>query len=237
MKYENMCKGRFIARPNRFIAEVHTEAAGSQVVRAHVKNTGRCRELLLTDAEVWLEDFEGRMGSRKLRYSMISVRKGDRLVNMDSQAPNKVCEEALLSGHLKLPGMGKLTLVQREKTFGNSRFDFYVEDEAGRKGWLEVKGVTLEEDGVARFPDAPTERGVKHVLELADAVSKGYLGYVLFVIQMQDVRYFEPNDRTHRAFGDALRKAAAAGVHVLACDCHVTEDSLEMGNLIPVKLG
>lgn len=237
MKYENMCKGRFIARPNRFIAEVRTEPSDGTAVRAHVKNTGRCRELLLPGAEVWLEDFEGRMGSRKLRYSLISVKKGEKLVNMDSQASNKVCEEALLSGRLKLPGMDKLTLVQREKTFGSSRFDFYVEDVAGRKGWLEVKGVTLEEDGIARFPDAPTERGVKHVLELMEAVSKGYCGYVLFVIQMEGIVCFAPNDKTHRAFGDALRKAAAAGVHVLACDCHVTPDSLETADLIPVNLG
>ena len=170
MKYENICKGNFIARPNRFIAEVLID---EKKERAHVKNTGRCRELLIPGAEVYLEDFDGRMGTRKMRYSLIGVKKGEVLVNMDSQAPNKVCEEALLNGTLQLAGLGKLSLVKREKTFGDSRFDFYVEDEEGRKGWLEVKGVTLEEDGVARFPDAPTERGVKHVYELCKAVKEG----------------------------------------------------------------
>lgn len=233
MKYENICKGNFIARPNRFIAEVLIDGKKE---KAHVKNTGRCRELLIPDAEVYLEDFDGRMGSRKMRYSLIGVKKGELLINMDSQAPNKVCEEALRSGRLQLPGMGKLSLVKREKTFGDSRFDFYVEDEKGERGWLEVKGVTLEEDHVARFPDAPTERGVKHVYELCRAVKEGYRGYVLFVIQMTGIRNFEPNDRTHKAFGDALRQAEKDGVAVLACDCNVTEDTLEIKNQIPVTL-
>ena len=233
MKYENICKGNFIARPNRFIAEVLIDGKKK---KAHVKNTGRCRELLIPGAEVYLEDFDGRMGSRKMRYSLIGVKKGEILINMDSQAPNKVCEEALLNGRLQLPGMGKLSLVKREKTFGDSRFDFYVEDEKGERGWLEVKGVTLEEDYVARFPDAPTERGVKHVHELCRAVKEGYRGYVLFVIQMTGIRNFEPNDRTHKAFGDALRQAEKDGVAVLACDCNVTEDTLEIKNQIPVTL-
>lgn len=233
MKYENMCKGNFIARPNRFIAEVEIDG---QLVRAHVKNTGRCRELLLPGAEVWLEDFEGRMGSRKLRYSLIGVRKGDLLINMDSQAPNKVCEEALLSGALQLPGMGPLAAVRREKAYGGSRFDFYIEDQDGQSGWLEVKGVTLEEGGTARFPDAPTERGIKHVKELAAAVSQGYRAYVLFVIQMKGVRRFEPNDRTHQAFGDALREASKKGVCVMAWDCRVWTDSLALDQEIPVYL-
>lgn len=233
MKYENMCRGTFIARPNRFIAEVEL---GGQIVRAHVKNTGRCRELLVPGAEVWLEDFDGRMGTRKLRYALIGVRKGDLLINMDSQAPNKVCEEALLSGALQLPGMGTLTEVRREKTFGSSRFDFYVEDAGGKKGWLEVKGVTLEEDGTARFPDAPTERGVKHVQELAAAAAQGYGAYVLFVIQMKGVDRFEPNDRTHRAFGDALREASKQGVCIMARDCRVETDTLTLGEPVPVVL-
>lgn len=233
MKYENIVKGQFIARPNRFIAEV--TVCGEQV-QAHVKNTGRRRELLLPGAEVYLEDFDGRMGKRRMRYSLIGVKKGDTLINMDSQAPNKVCEEALLNGKLKLPGMENLSLVKREKTYGDSRFDFYVEDENGEKGWLEVKGVTLEEEGVARFPDAPTERGVKHVLELAKAVGEGYRGYVLFVVQMDKIKHFEPNDRTHRAFGDALRTAQKKGVTVLAVNCQVTMDTLEIKALLPVNL-
>lgn len=233
MKYENIIKGKFIARPNRFIAEIEVDG---EVVRAHVKNTGRCRELLIPGAEVYLEDFEGRMGTRKMRYSLISVMKGDMLINMDSQAPNKVTEEALLNGKLQLPGIGKLTLVKREKTYGDSRFDFYIEDAEGKKAYLEVKGVTLEEDGVARFPDAPTERGVKHVNELCKAVEDGYLGFVLFVIQMSGIRHFEPNDATHKAFGDALRKAQKKGVTVMAVCCHVTMDTLEILDSVPVKL-
>ena len=155
---------------------------------------------------------------------------------MDSQAPNKVCEEALLSGKLVLPGMGKLTEVRREKTYGQSRFDFYLEDEKGQRGWLEVKGVTLEENGIARFPDAPTERGIKHINELVNAAEEGYSSYILFVIQMKGIRLFEPNDRTHPAFGEALRRAAKKGVAVLACDCQVTMDSLQLDQIIPVHL-
>lgn len=233
MKYDKICKGNFIERPNRFIAVVEIEG---EIVKAHVKNTGRCRELLVPGATVYLEDFDGRMGTRKMRYSLIGVEKGELLINMDSQAPNKVAEEALLSGVLKLPGMGALTDVKREQTYGGSRFDFRVEDADGQIGWLEVKGVTLEEDGVARFPDAPTERGVKHVEELLAAVKDGYKGYVLFVIQMPEVSHFEPNDKTHKAFGDALRKASSSGVGVLAWSCQVTPSTLELFKPVVVKL-
>lgn len=231
MKYDKICKGNFIERPNRFVAVVEIDG---KTEKAHVKNTGRCRELLIPGTTVYLEDFDGRMGTRKMRYSLIGVEKGDVLINMDSQAPNKVCEEALLSGRLQLPGMGALTDVKREKTYGGSRFDFRVEDADGQIGWLEVKGVTLEEDGVARFPDAPTERGVKHVNELIDAVRDGYCGYVLFVIQMPEVSYFEPNDKTHKAFGDALREASKSGVHIMAWTCEVGMDTLELKE--PVKI-
>lgn len=233
MKYDNIRKGNFIERPNRFVADVEIDGKPE---KAHVKNTGRCRELLVRGAAVYLEDFDGRMGTRKMRYSLIGVEKGDVMINMDSQAPNKVCEEALLSGQLQLPGMGVLTKVQREKTYGGSRFDFRVEDADGQIGWLEVKGVTLEEDGVARFPDAPTERGVKHVEELMGAIGEGYLGYVLFVIQMPAVSHFEPNDETHKAFGDALRKAAKAGVHVMAWTCEVGEGTLELKEPVEIVL-
>lgn len=231
MKYDNICKGNFIERPNRFIAVVEIDGKEE---KAHVKNTGRCRELLTPGATVYLEDFDGRMGTRKMRYSLIGVEKGNVLINMDSQAPNKVCEEALLSGKLQLPGMSTLTDVKREKTYGGSRFDFRVEDEDGQIGWLEVKGVTLEDNHVARFPDAPTERGVKHVEELIDAVGEGYRGYVLFVIQMPEISYFEPNDITHKAFGDALRKAADAGVQIMAWTCDVEADMLALKE--PVKI-
>lgn len=233
MKYENICKGNFIARPNRFIAEVNLNG---ETVRAHVKNTGRCRELLIPGATVYLEDFNGRMGSRKMQYSLISVEKRNLLINMDSQAPNRVCEEALLSERLWLPALESLSFVKREKTFGDSRFDFYLEGQNGKKGFLEVKGVTLEENGVAKFPDAPTERGVKHIYELCKAVEAGYCGFVLFVIQMKGVTSFSPNDETHKAFGDALRYASTKGVQILAYDCSVTADTLTLRNEVQVLL-
>lgn len=233
MKYSNITSGKYIDRPNRFIATV--EMTGS-IEKAHVKNTGRCRELLLSGAQIYLEDFDGRMGKRKMRYSLISVKKGSQLVNMDSQAPNAVVKEALLADHLRLPDMGPLTLIKSEHKYGNSRLDFYVEDENGQKGLIEVKGVTLETDGIAKFPDAPTERGIKHIEELASARDAGYQVYVIFVIQMKSVTSMMPNDDTHKAFGDALRKAASHGVHVLAYDCIVTKDSMEIDKPVPVIL-
>ena len=233
MKYTNIKTGKFIDRPNRFIATV--EVAGS-IENAHVKNTGRCRELLIPGVQIYLEDFEGRMGNRKMRYSLIKVRKGNQLVNMDSQAPNIVVREALLSGHIQLPDMGPLTTVKGEYRFGDSRLDFYVEDADGRRGLIEVKGVTLEVDGIAKFPDAPTERGVKHIEELMGAGDDGYNVYIIFVIQMKGVTAMMPNDDTHKAFGDALRTAAAKGVHVMAYDCIVTEDGLDIDSPVPVIL-
>ena len=233
MKYENMCKGTFISRPNRFIAEVIVDG---RKVRAHVKNTGRCRELLTDGAMVYLQDFRGNMAERKTQFSLYGVKKGSMLINMDSQAPNQVVCEALSEGKIKLPGMENLSLIKREKTYGSSRFDFYLEDEVGSKGWLEVKGVTLEENGVARFPDAPTERGVKHLNELSAAAKEGYKAFILFVIQMSGVSHFEPNDATHKEFGDTLRKVEKEGVTVLAYDCIVTENTLDINCEVPVKL-
>ncbi|MBR4862469.1 MAG: DNA/RNA nuclease SfsA [Firmicutes bacterium] len=240
MKYEKIIMGQFISRPNRFIAEVKLNQR-EEITRVHVKNTGRCRELLQPGSTVYLEDFTCRMGTRKMAYSLIGVEKmlpdGQTLmVNMDSQAPNKVTAEALASGKIILPGMGKLTEIRGEKTYGDSRFDFYVEDEDGRKGFIEVKGVTLEKDGLVRFPDAPTERGVKHLHELMKARSEGYMAYALFIVQMEGMRLFMPNDDTHPAFGDALREASAAGVDVLAYQCHVTEDTLEVTEPVAVQL-
>lgn len=232
MKYENIVNARFIDRPNRFIAEIEVDG---QYEKAHVKNTGRCRELLVPGAHVYLEDFDGRMGKRKMRYSLIGVKKGDQLINMDSQAPNAVVKEALISGKIRLPGMEELILVKGEHKHGVSRLDFYVEDKNGSKGLIEVKGVTLEIDGVAKFPDAPTERGVKHIEELT-AASGDYKVYVIFVIQMKGITKMIPNDDTHRAFGDALRTAASKGVHVLAYDCIVSENSLEIDTTVPVIL-
>jgi len=238
MKYEKIIRGTFIDRPNRFIAVVEVDG---ESVKAHVKNTGRCRELLVPGAEVYLEDFESRMGQRKMRYSLVGVEKntasGKLMINMDSQAPNKVVGEALSEGRIRLGGMGNLNLIKPEKTFGQSRFDFHVEDEDGRTAYIEVKGVTLEDQGIARFPDAPTERGVKHIHELIAAAGAGHRAYVIFVIQMAGMKEFRPNDDTHREFGDALRKATKSGVKVLAYECEVTEDSLGITEPVKVNLG
>ena len=213
MRYGTVLEAEFIERPNRFIAKVRL--FGEETV-CHVKNTGRCRELLLSGATVYLEDCRGR--GRRTDYDLIAVRKGERLINMDSQAPNKAAGEYL---SLLFPDA---TLIRPETVFGTSRFDYYVETPA-RKIFLEVKGVTLEERGEALFPDAPTERGVKHLRELTACLAEGYEAYVLFVVQMSDVRCFRPNDRMHAAFGDALRAARAAGVMVMAVECEITPDS------------
>ena len=205
-------------------------------ISVHVKNTGRCRELLVPDSVVYLEDFSYRQGKRKLLYDLVAVRKGDLLINMDSQAPNKVAREALENGSIKLSGMSKLTIIRPEKVYGDSRFDFYIEDKNGEKGFVEVKGVTLENDGITSFPDAPTDRGVKHIKELVKAMGNGYHSYVLFVIQMSGIRLFTPNDATHREFGDTLRYAAEKGVQILACECAVTPDSLEITRAVPIEM-
>ena len=225
MRYNNMVPGLFLARPNRFIA--HVEIAGQTEV-VHVKNTGRCRELLPAGAEVWCQQSDN--PNRKTKYDLITVRKGSRLINMDSQAPNNAAKEWLASG-----GLGEIENLRAETVHGDSRFDFsFTKD--GRPCFLEVKGVTLETDGVCAFPDAPTERGAKHLRGLTRAVREGCGGYVLFVIQMADVAYLHPNDATDPAFGAALREAATAGVEVLAVDCAVTEDSMTIGKFVPVKL-
>ncbi len=233
MEYKNIVKGKFISRPNRFVAEVEING---EIFSAHVKNTGRCRELLIPGAVVYLEDFSGRMGSRRLRYSLICVMKGNTLVNMDSQAPNKVVREALQSGALRLPGMGALRTVKAEIPYGISRLDFYAEDKDGKRGLVEVKGVTLEKDGTAMFPDAPTERGVRHIEELCRAASEGYCAVIVFVIQMQGISLFTPNYKTHPAFGEALRKADSCGVHILCFDCLVTPGSIIAGNPVDFRL-
>ena len=226
MKYPNVRPAVFVSRPNRFIAEVLIDGQRSQV---HVKNTGRCRELLVPGATVWLT----RSGNpaRKTAYDLIAAQKGDRLINMDAQAPNRVFQAWTEAGHF-LPG---LTCLKAEQTHGDSRFDFYWE--AGeRKGFVEVKGVTLERDGAVFFPDAPTERGVKHLHGLTACLSEGYEAAVCFVIQMSDVTFFSPNDETHPAFGQALREAAAAGVRVLAMDCNAEPDVLEVGKAVEGRL-
>ena len=225
MQYTNMTPGIFLSRPNRFIAQVEI---GGQVQTVHVKNTGRCRELLPAGAQVWCQ----RSGnpSRKTKYDLITVRKGSRLINMDSQAPNIAAKEWLLSG-----GLGNAENIKAECVHGDSRFDFSFTLD-GKPCFLEVKGVTLENDGICAFPDAPTERGTKHLRGLQKCVEEGFGGFVLFVIQMADVEYLHPNDATDPAFGKALREAAAAGVNVLAVDCTVTEDSMTIRKPVAVVL-
>ena len=220
-----MVPGFFRARPNRFIA--HIEIDG-QVQVVHVKNTGRCRELLTPGAQVWCQKCSN--PARKTQFDLIAVQKGDRLVNMDSQAPNAAGREWRSGG-----GLGELENLRAETFHGDSRFDFsFTKD--GRQCFLEVKGVTLETDGVCAFPDAPTERGAKHLRGLTELAREGLGAYVLFVIQMADVRYLHPNDATDPGFAQALREAAAAGVRVLAVDCAVTPDSMVIGKAVPVQL-
>ena len=225
MEYADMVAGRFLARPNRFIAHVQIDG---QVEICHVKNTGRCRELLQVGAEVWCQKASN--PNRKTKYDLITVRKGHRLINMDSQAPNIAAGQWLKSG-----GLGQVEALRPETFHGDSRYDFsFVKD--GKTCFLEVKGVTLETDGVCAFPDAPTERGAKHLRGLTQAVQEGFGAYVLFVIQMEDVKYLHPNDATDPEFGKALREAAASGVQVMAVDCRVTEDTMVIGNFVEVKL-
>ena len=229
--YPKIKKALFVSRPNRFIAEVIVDGC---MERVHVKNTGRCKELLTEDCNVIL--YESDNSARKTKYDLIAVykmRKGKAplLINMDSQIPNDVAAEWLAKGELFSPN----AIIRREVTFGNSRFDFYVED-GDRKAFVEVKGVTLEENGVAMFPDAPTERGVKHINELVSALEQGFEAYILFVIQMKDVQEFRPNDFTHKAFGDALRTAKSKGVKVIAVDCTVNENSVFADKKIEVNI-
>lgn len=250
MIYERIEEAIFKARPNRFVAEVVT-SRGKEI--CHVKNTGRCRELLVPDARIWVQRNES--PNRKTALDLIAVDKAGTLINMDSQIPNRVAEEWIRSGGLARIGqyvrVGQAAVEERaaealkyydtttrirpETRYGNSRFDLYLEQGAHRM-FLEVKGVTLEKDGIARFPDAPTERGVKHVEELIHCMEDGYDAGILFVIQMKDIRYLEPNDRTHPAFGEALRRAKKAGVQVLAVDCQVTPESIRADQLIEVRL-
>ena len=228
MKYGNMLEARFLRRVNRFTAFVELNG---QEVMVHVKNTGRCRELLVEGARVFLEEAE--KAERKTKYSLISVYKGEMLVNMDSQAPNQMAAEALAAG--KIMEIGAVDFLKREVKYENSRFDLYYQ-QGEKKGFIEVKGVTLEEDGLAKFPDAPTERGAKHLRELIQAKKEGYEAAVLFVIQMKGVKEFRPNEERDKNFASALREAAAAGVRILAYDCHVKVGNVMIENKIPVKL-
>lgn len=225
MRYKNMVEGVFLRRPNRFIA--HVRIRGEEQI-VHVKNTGRCRELLPEGAQVWCQEFDS--PKRKTKFDLITVRKGDRLINMDSQAPNHAARLWLASG-----GLGEIEDLRAEVTHGHSRFDFaFVKN--GRPCFLEVKGCTLETHGVCAFPDAPTERGCRHLRHLTQLAGEGFGAYVLFVIQMSDVAYFHPNDATDPAFGKALRQAAQHGVQVLAMDCAVTTDEMTIQKSVEVRL-
>ena len=227
MKYKDIVTGKFQSRPNRFIAMVDIDG---KVETCHVKNTGRCKELLLPEAEVYLE--KSGNPNRKTAYDLVGVKKGKVLINMDSQAPNQAVKEWLE----KEVYFKNITYLKPECKYGNSRVDFYLETADERKIFIEVKGVTLEEEGVARFPDAPTLRGIKHMKELEQAVQQGYEAYILFVIQMKGIKWFEPNDRTHPEFGDTLRQVAKNGVGVLAYDCSITKESMELDMPVEVRL-
>ncbi len=230
MKYKNIVEGKFISRPNRFIA--HVEIEGLEHV-VHVKNTGRCKELLQPKATVYLEKSDNH--TRKTLYDLVSVKKGERIVNMDSQLPNGLVEEWLRESDDAREIFGDISYIKREKNYGKSRFDIYAES-GDRKIFIEVKGVTLENDNVVSFPDAPTERGIKHLNELICALEDGYETCVFFVVQMEGVDYFTPAWDKHKAFGDALVNAHNKGVSVLAYDCKVSEDEVRINEAVMVQL-
>ena len=247
MTYEHIVAGTFISRPNRFIAHVETE---NRTVVCHVKNTGRCRELLIPGVTVILEFHpDAVLSGRKTEYDLIGVYKNGLLINMDSQAPNKAAWEWLVSlgggqytekNHYPLGSYVPFD-IRREATHGDSRFDLAFslrnrDTKAVSPAFMEVKGVTLEENGLALFPDAPTKRGIKHLKGLIRAHEEGYEAYVLFVIQMKGIQGFTPNDITHPAFGETLRQAREAGVHVLAYDCLVTPDTMTVDSPVKVML-
>lgn len=228
--YKNILEGTFIERPNRFIAIVNIE--GKEEI-CHVKNTGRCKELLLPGAKVYLE--KSANPKRKTVYDLVAVVKkcnlNERLINMDSQIPNAVAYEWIKKG-----GLGKIPeLLKKEVKFGNSRFDVYGEFE-GKKTFIEVKGVTLENEGVVCFPDAPTERGIKHIYELMECIKSEFDAYIIFVVQMCNVKYFEPNDKTQPQFREALQKAMKAGVKIIALECEVKPDMIVAKKQIEVKI-
>ncbi|WP_352420591.1 DNA/RNA nuclease SfsA [Proteiniborus sp.] len=227
MRYHRTIEGVFVKRPNRFIAQVLIDGKEETV---HVKNTGRCKELLVPGVKVILEDCVHNP-NRKTRYSLIAVWKGAMLVNMDSQIPNAVVFEALKNGKIK--GFEDISYLKREVTYGKSRYDIYFESKE-QKGFIEIKGVTLENNGVSMFPDAPTERGTKHVLEMIEAVKEGYRGALFFLIQMKKPDVFRPNWQMDRAFSESVKLAKENGVEILAYDSIVSENSITIDK--PVKI-
>ncbi len=224
MRYPNITKATFISRPNRFIARVELDG---KVETVHVKNTGRCREILTEGADVYL--VRSSSPARKTAYDLVAVRKGERVVNMDSRAPNRAVEEWLKENYPE-------NEIRRESVHGDSRFDFQMKDAEGNVTFIEVKGVTLEDDGHARFPDAPTQRGVKHLNGLIQAVREGNRAMAIFVVQMSGMKDLSPNWDTHPEFGETLRRAADAGVDVRAFECTVSPDSMAISGQIPVIL-
>lgn len=226
MLYNNIKEGVFLFRPNRFIANIEIEG---KVEVCHVKNTGRCKELLIPGTKVYVQESDNPL--RKTRYDLISVYKGTKLFNIDSIAPNKVFAEwASDSGYF-----GISPLIKSECRYGNSRFDFYIESD-NRKIFVEVKGVTLEKDGVLMFPDAPTERGLKHINELIECVHDGYEAYAVFIVQTDEAKYFTPNRNTHEAFADALKNAEKAGVKILCLCCNVKHNEITAKDFVKVRI-
>lgn len=230
MKYKNVIKGEFVSRPNRFIARVKI---GNEEHTVHVKNTGRCREILVSGAAVFLEKSEN--PDRKTAYDLIAVEKktenGTILINIDSQIPN-LCVADFLPGSGLFPADVK---IKREVTYKNSRFDIFTEHE-DKKAFIEVKGVTLERNGRALFPDAPTERGVKHINELISAKKDGFEAYIFFVIQMTGVKVFSPNKEMHPEFAEALKRAQQEGVKILAYTCNVAENDIKIDSPVDIIL-
>lgn len=224
MKYSNIVKGTFIDRPNRFIANVLIDG---KVEKVHVKNTGRCKEILTKGTTVYLE--KSNNPNRKTKYSLISAYKGRMLINIDSQVPNEVVYSSISSN--KIPELTDVDLLKKEVKYNNSRFDLYYEKK-GQKGFIEVKGVTLEIDGISMFPDAPTERGTKHILEMLKAKKGGYDNFIFFLIQMPDIKYFRPNEEMDPKFSETLIKAKEGGVNILAYNCRVTKDQIELANRV-----
>lgn len=232
MKYKNSMKATFIKRPNRFIAICKI---GAEIIPVHVKNTSRCTELLIEGAEVYVEYVPNK--NRKTDYSLIAVKKGNKLFNLDSQVPNEISVDAIAEGVIELPNVkGDITLLKREVTYRTSRFDIYAETSLGEKCFIEVKGVTLEDEGIVKFPGAPTTRGVKHIKELIQATEEGYKTFILFVIQTNDISYLTPYVEMDKKFSELLREAANLGVEVIAYDCHVTENSIEIAYPVEVRL-
>lgn len=227
MKYEDIKKAKFLSRPNRFIA--HIEVEGRPEI-CHVKNTGRCQELLLPNADIVIQEVNH--PRRKTKYDLIAVYKGPRIINIDSQVPNKVFREWLSQSEM----FQDINFIKPEFKYGSSRLDFYLESDL-RRILVEVKGVTLEENGLALFPDAPTDRGIKHINHLTHSLEQGYEAYLFFIIQMKDVLYFAPNHKTHPAFGQALIKAQEQGVRIVALDCDVEADSIKARKWVEVRMG